>query len=95
MTPIRRIACASFETPDIERLTDYYVNVIGLSLAAKEKDAVYLASTVQKGRSRALKGGLGRLRLRTATAGRGRILRAPCRPAAQEDAGGGKECEYE
>jgi catechol-2,3-dioxygenase len=43
---IRRIACASFETPDIERLTDYYVNVIGLSLAAREKDAVYLASVL-------------------------------------------------
>jgi catechol-2,3-dioxygenase len=46
MIPISRIAHASFETPDVERLTDYYANVIGLSLAAKEKDAVYLASVL-------------------------------------------------
>ena len=46
MIPIRRIVHASFETPDVERLTDYYVNVIGLSLATKEKDAVYLASVL-------------------------------------------------
>src|SRR5262245_64455368 len=46
MIPIRRIAHASFETPDLERLTDYYVNVIGFQVTAKEKDAVYLASVL-------------------------------------------------
>jgi catechol-2,3-dioxygenase len=46
MIPVRRIAHASFETPDLERLTDYYVNVIGFSINAKEKDTVYLASVL-------------------------------------------------
>jgi catechol 2,3-dioxygenase-like lactoylglutathione lyase family enzyme len=46
MIAVRKIAHASFETPDVERLTDYYVNVIGFSVAAKEKDAVYLASVL-------------------------------------------------
>jgi catechol 2,3-dioxygenase-like lactoylglutathione lyase family enzyme len=46
MIPVRRIAHASFETPDLERLTDYYVNVIGFQVTAKEKDAVYLASVL-------------------------------------------------
>src|SRR6185295_15698863 len=46
MIPIRRIAHAGFETPDLERLTDYYVNVIGFQVTSKEKDAVYLASVL-------------------------------------------------
>ena len=47
MIPVRRIAHASFETPDVERLTDYYVNVMGLSLADRDKDAIYLASVLE------------------------------------------------
>jgi catechol 2,3-dioxygenase-like lactoylglutathione lyase family enzyme len=35
MITVRRIAHASFETPDLDRLTDYYVNVLGLSLDRK------------------------------------------------------------
>src|SRR5262245_40421599 len=46
MIPIRRIAHASFETPDLERLTDYYVNVIGFQVTAKDKGVVYLASVL-------------------------------------------------
>jgi catechol 2,3-dioxygenase-like lactoylglutathione lyase family enzyme len=44
MVPVRRIAHASFETPDPERLIDYYTNVIGLSVIERDKDATYLAS---------------------------------------------------
>ena len=44
MVPVRRIAHASFETPDLERLIAYYTDVIGLSLVGREKDAVYLTS---------------------------------------------------
>jgi catechol 2,3-dioxygenase-like lactoylglutathione lyase family enzyme len=44
MVPVRRIAHASFETPDPERLIDYYTNVIGLSVVERDKDATYLAS---------------------------------------------------
>ena len=46
MITVRRIAHASFETPNLERLTDYYVNVLGLSLVAKDKEAAYLASVL-------------------------------------------------
>ena len=43
MVPVRRIAHATFETPDVDKLIDYYTNVIGLSLVAREKDGAYLA----------------------------------------------------
>ena len=44
MVPVRRIAHATFETPDPERLMDYYTNVIGFSVIERDKDAAYLAS---------------------------------------------------
>ena len=44
MVPVRRIAHASFETPDPERLIAYYTDVIGLSVVGRDKDAAYLAS---------------------------------------------------
>ena len=44
MVPVRRIAHAGFETPDPERLVDYYTNVIGLAVIGRDKDATYLAS---------------------------------------------------
>jgi catechol 2,3-dioxygenase-like lactoylglutathione lyase family enzyme len=44
MIKLRRIGHAVFETPDLERLTDHYANVIGLVVAAREKDRVFLAS---------------------------------------------------
>jgi catechol 2,3-dioxygenase-like lactoylglutathione lyase family enzyme len=46
MIKARRIGHASFETPDIERLTDHYTDVVGLVVAAKERDKVYLASNI-------------------------------------------------
>jgi len=46
MIRVRKIAHATYETPDIDQQVDYYTNIIGLTLSAKEKDAAYLASTV-------------------------------------------------
>ena len=46
MIRVRKIAHASYETPDLDQQTEYYTNVLGLTLAAKDKDAAYLASTV-------------------------------------------------
>ena len=42
----RRIGHATFETPDMERMIDYYTEVVGLVLAEREKDRAYLASKV-------------------------------------------------
>src|SRR6202795_3890943 len=38
--------CALPITPDIERQTDYYTEVLGLSLIAEERGAVFLSSTL-------------------------------------------------
>jgi catechol 2,3-dioxygenase-like lactoylglutathione lyase family enzyme len=46
MIRVRKIAHAGYETPDTERMIAYYTDVIGLSLVAQDKDAAYLASTV-------------------------------------------------
>jgi len=46
MIRVSKIAHAAYETPDLARQTEYYTEIIGLSLVAQEKDAVYLASTV-------------------------------------------------
>ena len=42
----RRVGHATFETPDMERMIDYYTEVVGLVLAEREKDRAYLASKV-------------------------------------------------
>ena len=42
--PVKRISHATFETPDLERQTDYYEGVVGLTPVAKEKDRVLFAS---------------------------------------------------
>src|ERR1700676_2589634 len=46
MIRVSKIAHASYETPDLDQQTEYYTDILGLSVAAKDKDAVYLASTV-------------------------------------------------
>ena len=46
MIRVSKIAHASYETPDLDQQTEYYTEIMGLTLAAKEKDAAYLASTV-------------------------------------------------
>jgi catechol 2,3-dioxygenase-like lactoylglutathione lyase family enzyme len=44
MIKVRRIGHATFETPDLERKIDYYEQVVGFKLAAKEKDRAFLAT---------------------------------------------------
>ncbi|MFZ1920210.1 MAG: VOC family protein, partial [Xanthobacteraceae bacterium] len=46
MIRVGKIAHASYETPDLEQQAEYYTEILGLTIAAKEKDAVFLASTV-------------------------------------------------
>ena len=46
MIRVSKIAHAVYETPDLSQQTEYYSEIIGLTLAAQEKDTVYLASTV-------------------------------------------------
>ena len=42
----RRIGHATFETPDLPRLVDYYTEVMGLVLAEREKDRAFLTTKV-------------------------------------------------
>jgi len=46
MIRVRRIAHASYETPDIERMVAYYTEILGLNLVEREKNTSYLASTL-------------------------------------------------
>ncbi len=46
MIRVRKIAHASYEMPDLDKQAEYYTDILGLTLTAKEKDAVYLANTV-------------------------------------------------
>ena len=44
MIKVRRIGHATFETPDLDRQIDYYTQVTGLALVAREKDRAFLAA---------------------------------------------------
>src|SRR5271168_2678500 len=46
MIRVNKIAYATYETPDLDKQTEYYTEILGLTLVSKEKDIVYLASTV-------------------------------------------------
>jgi catechol 2,3-dioxygenase-like lactoylglutathione lyase family enzyme len=46
MIPVRKIAHATYETPDLDRQVEYYTDILGLTLTAKEKDTAFLASTI-------------------------------------------------
>jgi catechol 2,3-dioxygenase-like lactoylglutathione lyase family enzyme len=46
MIRVRKIAHASYEMPDLDKQIEYYTEILGLSLTAKEKDAAYLANAV-------------------------------------------------
>ena len=46
MIRVSKIAHASYEMPDLEQQVEYYADVLGLTLTAQEKDAAYLANTV-------------------------------------------------
>src|SRR4030095_17036622 len=47
MIGVKKISHASYETPDLERQIAYYTDILGLSLIAKDKEASYLANTVE------------------------------------------------
>ena len=47
MIAVKKISHASYETPDLERQVAYYTDILGLSLIAKDKEAAYLANTVE------------------------------------------------
>ena len=46
MIGVKKIAHATYETPDLDKQIEYYTDILGLNLIAKEKDAAYLASTL-------------------------------------------------
>ncbi len=46
MIRVRKIAHASYEMPDLDKQAEYYADILGLTLTAKDRDAVYLANTV-------------------------------------------------
>src|SRR5215472_17002944 len=46
MAPVRKIAHASYEMPDVDKQIEYYTDILGLSLVERDKEAAYLASTV-------------------------------------------------
>jgi catechol 2,3-dioxygenase-like lactoylglutathione lyase family enzyme len=47
MIGVRKISHASYETPDLDKQTEYYTDILGLTLVAREKNAVYLANTIE------------------------------------------------
>ena len=47
MIGMKKISHASYETPNLEQQVAYYTDILGLSLIAREKDAAYLANTVE------------------------------------------------
>ena len=46
MIRVKKIAHAVYEMPDVDKQTEYYTEVLGLTLTDKDKEAAYLASTV-------------------------------------------------
>ena len=46
MIRVKKIAHATYETPDLDEQIEYYTDILGLNLVAREKDAAYLASTL-------------------------------------------------
>ena len=46
MIRVKKIAHATYETPDLDQQIEYYTDILGLTLAAKETDVAYLASTL-------------------------------------------------
>src|SRR6201987_3861914 len=46
MIGVKKIAHATYETPDLDQQIEYYTDILGLNLIAREKDAAHLASTV-------------------------------------------------
>ena len=46
MIRVRKIAHASYEMPDVDKQAEYYINILGMTMVGKDKDATFLANTV-------------------------------------------------
>ena len=46
MIGVKKISHASYETPDLDQQTEYYTDILGLTLTGKDNDTVYLAHTI-------------------------------------------------
>jgi len=57
MIGVKKIAHATYETPDLDQQIEYYTDILGLDLIAREKDTAYLASTIDHHSVVLLKGG--------------------------------------
>ena len=79
MIKVKRIGHATFETPDIERLTDYYIGVIGLVPLQREKDRVLFVSRLGDISVILTRGSAPKL---TQDRVPGRAARRSCRPCA-------------
>jgi len=46
MIRVCKIAHATYETPDLDQQIEYYTDILGLTVTGRDKDAAYLASTL-------------------------------------------------
>lgn len=46
MIRVKKIAHAAYETPDLDRMVEYYTEILGLTLTGREPGTAYLASTI-------------------------------------------------
>jgi catechol 2,3-dioxygenase-like lactoylglutathione lyase family enzyme len=46
MIRVKKIAHAAYAVPDVQAQTDYYTEILGLTLTGKDTNAAYLASTI-------------------------------------------------
>jgi catechol 2,3-dioxygenase-like lactoylglutathione lyase family enzyme len=46
MIRVHKISHATYETPDLDRQVEYYTEILGLTVTGKDKEAAYLANTV-------------------------------------------------
>lgn len=44
MISVKRLGHATLQTPDLDRMVDYYTDVVGLNVVERNKDAVFFAS---------------------------------------------------
>ena len=58
---IKKISHATYETPDLDGQIAYYTDVLGLTLTAREKDAAFLASTLDHHSVVLRQGGSGKM----------------------------------
>src|SRR5262249_43815177 len=47
MIGVKKISHASYETPALDKQVEYYTDILGLTLIARDKEAAYLANTVE------------------------------------------------